>query len=118
ALNAKMQKKIGDRLALELHVQSNGENLSWKNPKAPVTITIPYTPSADELKHPDKIVVWYIDEKGDAHAIKNGKYDPATGQVIFSTTHFSVFALAFINKTFTDIEGVAWAQSDIEAMAA
>jgi hypothetical protein len=118
ALNAKMQKKIGDQLVLELHVQANGETISWKNPKAPVTITTPYTPSAEELKHPDKIVVWYIDEKGEAHTIKNGKYDPATGQVTFSTTHFSVFTIAFVNKTFSDIEGVAWAQSDIEAMAA
>lgn len=118
ALNAKMQEKIGDRPVLELHVQSGGEIIAWNNPKAPVTITTAYTPSANELKHPEKIVVWYIDAQGEAQVIKNGKYDPATGQVTFSTTHFSVFAFAYINKTFADIKGLDWAQSGIEAMAA
>ena len=70
ALNDKMQEKIGDRPFLELHVQSGGEIIAWNNPKAPVTITTAYTPSANELKHPEKIVVWYIDAQGEAQVIK------------------------------------------------
>ena len=105
ALNDKMQEKIGDRPVLELHVQSGGEIIAWNNPKAPVTITTAYTPSANELKHPEKIVVWYIDAQGEAQVIKNGKYDPTTGQVTFSTTHFSVFAFAYVNKTFQTSKG-------------
>jgi hypothetical protein len=32
----------------------------WNNPSAPVTVSIPYTPTAAELESPESIVVWYI----------------------------------------------------------
>ena len=47
----------------------------------------------------------------------NGKYDPATGQVTFSTTHFSMYAVSFVEKTFDDIASVNWAINPIEVLA-
>ena len=33
----------------------------WSNPDAPVTVSIPYTPTAAELANPESIVIWYIE---------------------------------------------------------
>ncbi len=45
------------------------------------------------------------------------KYDAAAGAVVFKTTHFSVYAIASIAKTFDDIGKLTWAQAAIEALA-
>lgn len=70
------------------------------NPNAPVTIAIPYVPTAEELNHPELIVVWYIDGKGNVMPVPNGRYDAATQTVVFQTTHFSTYAVTFVKKDF------------------
>ena len=67
-------------------------------------ISIPYTPTEEELKDPEHIVVWYIDGYGNIHSVPNGRYDPETGMVTFYVTHFSRYAIAYIKKTFDDIQ--------------
>jgi len=42
--------------------------------------------------------------KGD---IPNGQYDPATGTVTFSTTHFSYYAVGFAQVSFNDVAAKA-----------
>jgi len=37
--------------------------------------------------------------------------------VIFTTTHFSKYAVAFVKKTFDDIVNYSWAKKEIEVMA-
>lgn len=49
--------------------------------------------------------------------VPSGRYDPATGTVTFSTTHFSSFAVVYVTKTFDDLESVAWAKKPIEVLA-
>lgn len=115
-LNADVKKEIGNRPVIDLDLKVDGRVLTYDNPDAPVTIQLNYTPTAEELKNPDHIVVWYIDETGKAIAVPNGKYDPATGKVSFKVTHFSRYAVAYYHKTFSDI-GKSWAKKEIEVMA-
>ena len=91
--------------------------MSWSNPSAPVTVSIPYTPTAQELKNHEHIVVFYIDGKEQVVPVPNGKYDPQTGAVIFSTTHFSTYAVSYVDKTFEDVAALDWAKGQIGTLA-
>ncbi len=108
---------IGDRPLVQLTLAVDGEQTAWNNPDAPVTVSIPYTPAAAELQNPEYIVVWYIDGSGNVVSIPNARYNPETGTVIFTTTHFSHYAVAYVTKAFDDLESAAWAKYSIEVLA-
>jgi len=112
-----IRQQIGDRPVIELNARVDGRTISWNNSDAPVTVSIDYTPTAEELKDPEHIVVWYIDGQGNVVPVPNGRYDPATGKVTFTTTHFSKYAIAFVKKTFSDIGNYPWAKKQIEVLA-
>lgn len=102
-LDEGIRKAIGSRPIIQLSASLDGKAVSWNNVKAPVTIAIPYKPTAKELKNPDHIVIWYIDGKGKVQTVPNGRYDAKTGTVTFTTTHFSTYAVAYVKKSFKDI---------------
>lgn len=116
-LSDEIKTAIGHRPLVQLTLTVDGKQAAWNNPDAPVTVSIPYTPSAAELETPEHIVVWYIDGSGNVVSVPNGRYDPETGRVIFTTTHFSHYAVAYVTKTFDDLESVAWAKNSIEVLA-
>jgi hypothetical protein len=116
-LDSNIKAAIGDKPVIELSIKVDGTTRSWSNPDAPVTVTIPYTPTSTELADPEHITVWYIDGNGKAFAVTSGKYDPATGKVTFKTTHFSKYAVVYVKKTFSDIGSYSWAKKAIEVMA-
>ncbi|NLI93929.1 MAG: hypothetical protein GX434_17560 [Peptococcaceae bacterium] len=82
--DADVRAQIGDRPVIELNLKIDGKQTAWSSDSAPVTVTIPYTPTAEELKDPEHITVWYIDGSGKAVSVPSGRYDPATGKVTFS----------------------------------
>jgi len=110
-------EQIGDRPVIQLEMKADGKSYAWSNPDAPVTVSIPYTPTAEELEDPEHITVWYIDGAGNVVEVPSGRYDPETGRVTFSTTHFSHYAVAYVKKTFDDIDSVSWAKEQIEVLA-
>lgn len=95
ALPEVVQAALGDRPLIQLSLSINGRQTDWDNPGAPVTVSIPYTPTAEELAHPESIVIWYIDGSGSVVTIPNGHYDPLSGTVVFDVTHFSDYAVAY-----------------------
>lgn len=117
-LDNAMRQKIGNRPAIELEMKKDGQAFTWNNIEAPITISLNYRPTADELKDSDHIVVWYIDSKGNAQAVYNAKYDVKTNKVVFKVTHFSKYVVAYNNVTFKDLTKFKWAANQIEAMAA
>lgn len=116
-LPGNVKTTIGDRPLVQLTLMQNGEKIQWSNPGAPVIVSIPYKPTQKELQNPEHIVVWYIDGKGNVVAVPNGRYDKTTGRVTFTTTHFSNYVVAYVQKTFKDIDSVKWAKKSIEVMA-
>jgi len=108
---------IGDRPIVQLTLTLDGTQTEWNNPDAPVTVRIPYTPTAEELADPEHIVIWYIDGSGNIISVPNGRYDPETGTVTFTTTHFSYYAVAYVRKTFSDLGSVEWARRPVEVLA-
>jgi len=116
-LNQEVKDKIGNRPVITINAKSGNEIIPWNNPDAPALITINYQPTKEELKDPEHIVVWYINGEGKVIPVPNGKYDVTTGKVTFTTTHFSKYAVSFVQKTFKDISNVSWAKKEIEVMA-
>ncbi len=102
-LSQKLRAEIGDKPVIELSIQVDGDTIQWNNPDSPVTVSIPYTPTAEELENPEHITVWYIDGEGNIVSVPNGRYDTETGFVSFSTTHFSIYAVAYVEKSFKDL---------------
>lgn len=113
-----IREAIGDRPVLSLTLTLNGEQVEWSNPDAPVTVNIPYTPTTEELKNPESIVIWYIDGNGRAVSIPNGHYDPDTGMVTFTTTHFSDYAVVYNPVSFCDVPETAWYNKPVSFIAA
>jgi uncharacterized repeat protein (TIGR02543 family) len=109
---------IGDKPLIQLTLAIDGKQTDWNNHNAPVTVSIPYTPTAEELANPEGIVVWYIDGSGDVVAIPDGRYDPETGMVTFNTTHFSNFAVAYNPVSFNDVPVDSWYHKAVSFIAA
>ncbi|MCM3626119.1 S-layer homology domain-containing protein [Paenibacillus glycanilyticus] len=103
SLGDDVKKQVGLHPVIDLTAAVDGQIVAWNNPQAPVTVRIPYVPTAEELLHPEHIVVWYIDGAGNITAVPNGHYDPATQSVVFKVTHFSTYAVSYAYKSFEDI---------------
>jgi hypothetical protein len=113
-----VKASIGDRPLISLSLSLNGVQTDWNNPGAPVTVSIPYTPTAAELLNPESIVVWYINGSGNTASVPNGHYDPATGKVTFTTAHFSDYAVSYSNVSFNDVALGAWYGKAVSFVAA
>jgi len=109
---------IGSRPLIQLTLSIDGKQTDWSNPNAPVTVSVPYTPTEEELAHPESIVIWYIDGAGNVVTIPNGHYDPVTGTVTFDTTHFSEYAVAYNKVSFNDVPADAWYHDAVSFIAA
>lgn len=111
-LPSSAQDKVGNHPIVSLSLSIDGKTTAWNNPDSPVTISIPYTPTATELQNPDSITAYYIDGSGNLVEMKDAKYDPVTKAVIFTTTHFSYYAVGYkgpaTNAQFSDVLPGAW----------
>lgn len=112
-----IRNRIGDRPVIQINLKVDGKPYTWSNENAPVTVSIPYKPTVQELADPEHITVWYIDGEGNAVEVPSGRYDPTIAMVTFSTTHFSNYAVTYVRKTFDDLGDVAWAKKEIEVLA-
>ncbi len=113
-----VKSAIGNMPLIQLTLTINGRQSGWSNPDAPVTVRIPYTPTETELNSPESIVIWYIDGSGNIVTIPNGCYNPATGMVTFTTTHFSDYAVAYSKVSFNDVASDAWFHKAVQFIAA
>ncbi|BBI35882.1 S-layer homology domain-containing protein [Cohnella abietis] len=116
-LSVETKAAVGNRPLVEVTLALDGVQTPWNNPLAAVRITIPYVPTAEELENPEHIVILYIDGNGKVIAVPSGRYDAKSGTVTFATNHFSDYAVAYVNKTFSDLSSVEWARHSIEVMA-
>ncbi|WP_051251115.1 S-layer homology domain-containing protein [Paenibacillus harenae] len=116
-LSQSLKNKLKDKPVVDLELSIDGKPVHWNNHQAPITISMNYEPTAEELMRPEHIVIWYIDNEGEVIRIPSGRYNPDTGRVTFTVTHFSQYAVVFDIKSFRDLAGYAWAQWEIEVLA-
>ncbi|MCQ6559304.1 phosphodiester glycosidase family protein [Paenibacillus mendelii] len=118
SLSGTLRSQIGNHPVIGLSIMVDGVQQAWSNPDAPVQVSIPYKPTTAELNNPNGLVIWYLDDAGQATVVLNGQYDPAAGAVRFTVDHFSSYAVVYANKTFTDLTSYAWAKGAVESLAA
>ncbi len=118
ALPDDIKSAIGDRPLIQLTLSIDGRQTEWSNPDAPVTVSVPYVPTSEELANPERIVIWYIDSSGNATCVINGSFDPETGTVTFTTTHFSDYAVVYNPIDFGDVNETAWFYKAVSYLAA
>lgn len=119
SLPEELRRQLTGRMVFDISLLVNGTAKAWSNPDAPVTITVNYTPTAEELKNPDNIVIWYLDETNNVLVpVSNCRYDAVTGKVSFTITHFSKYAIGYMVPTITDIGKYSWAEKEIKAIVA
>ncbi len=118
ALSDMARAAVGNRPLLSLTLTLDGVQTDWSNPDAPVAVSIPYVPTAEERESPESIVIWYIDGSGSLHCVTNGCYKPETGTVTFETTHFSLYAVGCNPVEFDDVASAAWFADAVRYLAA
>ncbi|TYP79785.1 glycoside hydrolase family 3 N-terminal domain-containing protein [Paenibacillus methanolicus] len=79
-------------------------------------IAFPYSLQAGEKPH--AVVVYAIDEQGNAVLVKNARFNADSGLAQVSTGSLGQFAALYANVTFSDVRQAVWAQESIEALAA
>lgn len=117
-LSAEVRAKVGSRPVIDLSIKAGDRVLAWNNPAAPVTVSVPYTPASQELANAHQLVILNIDSQGKAAVVPSGRYDAKSESVVFKTTEFSTYAVAYVTKSFADVQNVLWAKEAVEAMAA
>ncbi len=114
ALSAEVKKAVGDRPVYEFAIMSGGKAISQLGGTAKVSI--PYTPAAGE-EH-NAIVIYYINGEGAVSTLTGGHYDSGTGCVVFTTQHFSQYAVGYRPVSFGDVAKQAWYYGAVSFIAA
>ncbi len=118
-LSASAMAVIGDRPAYNLTVSysGNGGGGTVSGFGGGVAeVSFPYTPGANEAV--SGLYAVYVDAQGNAQPVAGSAYDPASGSVIFSAAHFSVYAVGYTapGARFTDVAS-HWGLDDIDYIA-
>jgi Bacterial Ig-like domain (group 2)./S-layer homology domain. len=108
-------KEIGNNTVYDFTMSIDGKRVGGLEANA-VKVALDYKLGPGE--DPGKVIIYYLDDSGKLEVVRNGKYDPDSGKVEFYPKHFSKYAAAYANVTFSDIAGVPWAKESIEALAA
>ncbi|MDD3231385.1 MAG: S-layer homology domain-containing protein, partial [Oscillospiraceae bacterium] len=113
-LSGAAQQVVGDRPVYNLSVTSGGSSISQFD--GTVTVSLPYTPAAGE--GPDAIVAYYINADGEPELMQNCHYDAEAGALVFTTTHFSTYAVGYNKIAFSDVSDSAWYADAVSYLAA
>lgn len=113
-LPAAVQTLLGNRPVYEFSVTSGDNTISRFNGN--VTVAVPYQLGAGE--DPNAVIISYINTSGNLEVITNGRYDSATGTVIFTTDHFSKYAVGYSKVSFSDVADTAWYSDAVSFIAA
>ncbi|WP_152393369.1 S-layer homology domain-containing protein [Paenibacillus guangzhouensis] len=115
--NAVVKAQIGGRPIVFVNASIDGTPVEWCSDRRAVTVRVPYEPTLEEREHPERLTIWYMANDGTAKPIVSGRYDASLGAVVFSTHHFSRYAVVSVAKTFGDLAQVVWARQAIESLA-
>ena len=111
-LSEEAQAMVGDRPVYDFSITADGENVTgFEGGK--VTLALPYT--LKEGESAGRVTAYYIDSSGEVVEMADAKYDEELGAIVFSTDHFSRFAVGYKKIKFSDVSG--WAEEYIYYLA-
>lgn len=115
-LPREIQDKVQNHPVIDIKLFAGEKEITEFVSNDAITVEIDYVLQPGE--DANAIVVYYIDDAGRFIVQKNARYNEKTGKVVFNPKHFSKFAVAHVDISFRDIDGVSWAKASIKALAA
>ncbi len=110
-LSGDAKAAIGNRPAYDLNALYGSGKSVTDFGKGSVSVEIPYTLQKGEIA--GNVYAVYVDAKGKVTYLTDSSYDAKRGTVVFSTSHFSTYGVAYkASSQFADIDG-HWAKDDI-----
>ena len=110
-LSGDAKAAIGNRPTYDLKALYGSGKSVTDFGKGSVSVEIPYTLQKGEIA--GNVYAVYVDAKGKVTYLTDSSYDAKRGTVVFSTSHFSTYGIAYkANFNFTDLGG-HWAKDDI-----
>jgi hypothetical protein len=119
SLNERQREAVGDAPVFDISVASGSAAIKEFGGGL-ITIALPYTLKEGETA--SGVVVWHIDELGNIEKLAT-MYDTRTKTVIFTTSHLSLYAIAYEEPTesdapwqnpFSDVKAGDWFYGDVE----
>jgi uncharacterized repeat protein (TIGR02543 family) len=114
SLLEEIRERIGNRPVYSFSLSSGGNAIPDFG-GGTATVRIPYTLASGE--DPNAVVVYYVDGTGNLIPV-NGRYDTETQTAIFTTEHFSVYAIGYNYISFADVAEDAWYYNAVTFLAA
>lgn len=106
---------IGSRPVYDLRVVSGDTTISYFG-GGWATVRIPYTLASGE--DANRLVICLITDSGAPGIMPNCVFDAHTAEMVFTTTHFSTFAVAYNPVSFSDVSDSAWYADYVAFLAA
>jgi hypothetical protein len=105
-LNAKQQAKVGNNPVIDLSVWVG--NTQIHDFGGVVTVKLPELPANVNAEDYDLLTVYYLDDDGNITEMQGARYNAATGEITFTTTHFSKFFVSEWISPFKDVIKGSW----------
>lgn len=109
------KQALGDRPVYDLAVTAGEAPISAFG-GGKVKVSLPYALKSGEAAN--AIVVYYVNETSGELETVRGKFNAASGQVEFTTTHFSQYIIGYNQVSFADIAASAWYGEAVGFLAA
>ncbi len=110
-LSGDAKAAIGNRPAYDLKALYGSGKSVTNFGEGSVSVEIPYTLQKGEIA--GNVYAVYVNVEGKVTYLTDSSYDAKRGTVVFSTSHFSTYGVAYkASFQFTDIDG-HWAKDDI-----
>lgn len=110
-LSGDAKAAVGNRPVYDLKAAYGSSKSVTDFGKGSVSVEIPYTLQKGEIA--GNVCAVYVDATGKVTYLTDSSYDAKRGTVVFSTSHFSTYGVAYkVSFNFTDINS-HWAKDDI-----
>jgi hypothetical protein len=112
-LSDDIKDKIAERPIVDITITKGNQNHTDFSGN-PIKVAIPYKAKPEEDNN--KLLVYFINEKGQSKPLKLSKYDHENNSMKFQTTHLSLYAVGYNEISFDDVKD-HWAKANIEFLA-
>ncbi len=113
-LSEKDRAKVAGRPVYDLSVKNGDVQVSHFG-GGHATVQIPYTLKQGE--NPNAVIIYYLSDDGNLKVVR-GRFDAASGVVVFKTSHFSNFVIGHNPVSFSDVSGDAWYKDAVDFITA
>jgi uncharacterized repeat protein (TIGR02543 family) len=114
-LPAAAQAEIGGGPVLNIELKAGNTAITSFGGEH-IKISIPYTKKAGQ--DPNAIIVYYVDQATGKLQVMRGAYEETGARISFTTSHLSLYAVAYHKVSFQDVKASDWFEKAVTFIAA